>query len=219
MSSGARVAYERGVEFASYVWRLLDLDDGDCSIVGSLRRKESTVGDVELLCPLPRADEPDTLLARIRECFVSEREPASLFCPDNKPVVAERGVIVKGANAGFKYCQLRAYLRDHDQTMTVELWRYDTGPRGNQGWQSLIRTGPRQFGQACLSLHLRNRDGAKFAGRHKASDGGYPLDADGRPIPVPDERAAFKLLGIPYIEPERRASKVSAIYEHMRSVA
>lgn len=36
------------------------------------------------------------------------------------------------------------------------------------------------------------------------SAGGFPLDLAGNPIPVPDEEAAFALLGMKFIEPRDR---------------
>ncbi|GAB4191760.1 MAG: hypothetical protein Kow00105_05820 [Phycisphaeraceae bacterium] len=67
----------------------------------------------------------------------------------------------------------------------------------NLGWVLLQRTGPARFSETCLT-HFKRRGGG-------GNRNGYLIDANGEPIPTLTEIDAFRVLGIAWVEPEKRA--------------
>lgn len=191
-----------------------------CLVAGSIRRRVRMVKDVELVCPRPADGQADPLLERIREKFLipgwhGEEEKylepvpdtGGLFAPaapKTRPAVRIRpnplapiGLAMKGAKDGFRYCQLNVPSKVYpDVAINVDIFRYDPGPMGNKGWIELIRTGPGDFSKRAVIRWT------ELTGGHSSE--GYPRYRDEKPIPVPTEEEAFKLLRWPWIEPWER---------------
>lgn len=176
-------------------------------LAGSARRGVEHCGDVELLAPAPIAPGArDDVCERIKAVLLPE-ETTVLY-----PPAGAWASEVKGVKPGFRYAQVivyprllnRSYFEDvlgtePDGGVKVDLFRYVPGAAGNFGWISLIRTGPHEFGEACLVRWKRISGGG-------CSHAGFPRvkDKDSAAIAVPDEAAAFALLKMPFIEPRDR---------------
>lgn len=190
------------------------LEIGEHLVAGSIRRRAPWVKDIEIVLPAPAKDEPDPLLDKIRatftidgyhgaeyeEKFVSQEcllGPPETYKVRRRRPTLERpaGVVVKGANPGFRYCQLRlAGVADPTMFINVDLFRYDQGDGGNRGWIELIRTGPSDFSQKALAQWKRVSGGGW-------SKDGYPRRPGDIPVPVPTEARAFELLQWAWVEP------------------
>lgn len=165
-------------------------------VVGSVRRGEPYVGDIEIVAPAePLGD--DRLWRRIANTL--DTDDQGLFAAPTEPKI---GRAIKGLKPGFLAAYLAIYGEHagRDCELPVQIFRHT--PR-NRGWITLMRTGPSEFGQW-------------FLGRWKAKHGidpskqasidGHLVDRAGNVIDVPDERAAFSMLGYPFVEPERRSA-------------
>lgn len=219
MSTGTRIPYADAVRVAQGFCNALGLvaltesnptDPLAFAVVGSLRRECADVGDIELMLPWPSPGDP--LHDRLARHFWLDEEPQqvnrttqrALWGPGDEtatlagPPRGQRwGRPVKGFKPGFRYAQLVMTPASIKVAVSIDLWRFDAGPEGNRGWIELIRTGPGEFGQACLARWKKVSNGGY-------SDKGYPRYQDGHPIAVPTEEAAFKLLYMEYIEPRDR---------------
>jgi DNA polymerase/3'-5' exonuclease PolX len=185
--------------------RLMAFADKGVMLAGSIRRQLATAGDIEIVAPLHDSAE---------DVAQEHRRIDGTLLPDNGGLYPPAGTwakAVKGFRCSGRYTQFVVYPRllhksmfgdvegtEPDGGVKVDLWRYRPGPFGNKGWIQLIRTGPDDFGPACLARWKRITRGG-------LSQHGFPhRTATSPPIPVPDEGAAFALLEMPYIEPRDR---------------
>ena len=197
MSTGARIPFAIAARVVEHlqglpgVWNL--------SPVGSFRRKRPDCGDLEFIAPVPDCDtDPlyDTLSAHFAD---PPPVQTSLFAgPPARPQMRRIGAVVQGLSPRFRHARLTLNLT-HPAVMplAVEVYRYDDGPCGNRGWIELIRTGPREFGMLVLSKWKDKSHGGR-------SLEGYPTTTDGQRVPVPDEAAAFALVGMAQVAPADR---------------
>ena len=153
---------------------------------GSLRRRRPEVGDVEHVV-VPAFGEVDTGTGLFGQ---TERVNLLNFHMD---ALLRGGVIEKhwygnGNRWGEKYrgCSFRGFAH--------EVFQADAD---NFGCQMLIRTGPADFSERAVSR-------LKAGGMYRQQDGYVRHVASGEVVPVRDEAAYFKLLGVAFIEPERR---------------
>lgn len=153
----------------------------------------------------------DSVAAR-RGDETAESNPAA----DQDRVSPRWGTVLKGLKPGFHQASVILHVRHpHAKQVKIEVYRYETeGPErlGNKGWQQMIRTGPREMGMHVLACWKRVTDGGK-------SQDGYPCTANGERVACPTEHQAFKLAGLPYIEPERRDSWINSRFAGQRRQA
>lgn len=239
--SATYTAVGRGMAIAVVDWlmkrlRLTELIDEPAShrvaCVGSIRRERQSIGDIDLLAPMPGPQEPADHLQRALASAFRCAKPAvnpvkvvahpstvgTLFAVPRpreatvqpfellRPGEAPLGELVRGGGPGFRMARVRLEAGPAPG-IHVEFHRFDPGPQGNRGWIELIRTGPAEFGHAIVSRwqHVRGKP------YEPGSVGGYPLDQAGNRIAVPNEDDAFKLVGIPPIFPFEREDAVARV--------
>ena len=193
-------------------------------VVGSLRRGRQAIGDIDLIAPMPTDANRDGLRFRIDCCFAPAKPPApakpttgDLFAtpppPTDEASIARvfRGVplagrVLQGGSPMFRRVSLEL-TAGPAIGQKVEIHRFDPGPNGNRGWIELIRTGPAEFAQAIVTRwqHVRGRP------FERGSVEGYPLDMGGSKLPVKDEEAAFRLVGLGFIPPNEREDAVQRV--------
>ena len=108
-------------------------------------------------------------------------------------------------------------------TVRMEISRYVPGPEGNAGWTALRTTGPERFSEAVLTYwkYRCGTHGTKVPG----SEDGFlvrpatDIDGDQRPglerVPTPNEQAVFRLIDMPYLEPQERTDEAAAYLERL----
>ena len=155
-------------------------------IAGSIRRRERTVGDVEIVC-VPRVER-----------VTREVGPLGLFGQDTETLtvsrlwthldaLVERGSCSRGRLWGAKYRQIL--------TWGVAVDIFTAKPEG-YGLQKLIRTGPVDFSRAYVTaLH---RFGLQSV------DGLVLRKGTGQVVPCTTEAEAFALVGWPDVPPVNR---------------
>lgn len=183
-------------------------------VVGSIRRRRETVGDIEIIAPMPRAADPEKVQSSedrlFRELNLCVSNPwvdgsGSLFAaaPDTSRAF---GTAVRGLKPGFKACSLR--LAAYGVEVGFDVFRYDPL---NAGWVKLCRTGPSEFGQWFLG-RWKERMGIPVGDpKRQASVDGYLVDDRGNVVPVGSEEEAFRLIGANFVPPERRDAMVQAM--------
>lgn len=206
MSTGERIPLEYADRIVRHLARTfvgLTLDP-----VGSVRRRSERVGDIEFVAPCPREGDRDLLWLALSQRFypagcvdeIAADDAGGLFGATT-PRLERIGDVVQGLAPRFRHARLVLHCVHPERLdVKVEIYRYDPGERGNRGWIELIRTGPGEFGQACLA-RWKKLSGGK-------SDKGYPVDGQGRRYAVASEEAAFSLLKMPWVEPKVRCWKV-----------
>lgn len=210
MSQGLRVGLTYAQDCAMQVCERLRIDPA--GIMGSIRRGCGSVGDIDLVAPLPAALVGavdgggdgcdvrlgrDDLCARIESLF--ERPRPEGFLPGGPVVAGALGRIEKGVAPGFKCCSLVA--RFGDLSIGVQIHRYVDGPRGNKGYVEILRTGPREF---TMGLFSRWKSGHGMQQLTEASERGFLVDAVGRAVATPTEASVFEGCGMRWVPPERR---------------
>jgi DNA polymerase/3'-5' exonuclease PolX len=165
-------------------------------IAGSLRRGAREVKDIELLAtPKPYLDmfgEPgdeDELTATVASAMGNDE--LVWRRKDGNPVLDkpphEQGLAVKWGRRFFP-------LVDKKTSIPIDL--FVVRPPADFSWLYIIRTGPAEFSKRMVirakQYGLQARDGALWRA------------GDAEPLQFEDETAAFRELGMNYIEPSRR---------------
>lgn len=170
-----RVAHPFSRWLATYCERLL--------MVGSVRRKRETVGDLEFVC-VPR--DVNQLWAGVEMAVHDGRMRWHQY----------RGANGKYApKMGNKYRGVDVPLTSGDW-LQVEIFVAD---EHNVGYQEWLRTGPGDANQVIMSA-LSWRD-KPFRAR-----GGY-WHYEGQRVSIPHERVLFECVGLPYMLPEDRCAR------------
>jgi DNA polymerase/3'-5' exonuclease PolX len=146
---------------------------GRCEIAGSIRRKKSDVGDIEIVA-IPKTIPGDLFGGNIA------RDPAFVDVVHQWPGL-------KGSPYG-KYTQ--RWIKGE-----IKLDLFMAVP-DNWGLIYAIRTG-----SALYSHHVLAEAWVK-AGYH--GNGGMLRLQDGTAVPVREERDLFDMIGVPWMEPEKR---------------
>lgn len=196
MSTGLKVGLTFARDCALQVCERLAIDQA--GVMGSIRRGCGSVGDIDLVAPMPVSCPSDALYSKILRNFQEEDKPEML----PRPVVAGAlGKVVQGVKPGFKACALMARFGDLD--IKVEIHRYVDGPRGNRGWIEILRTGPAEYGQGFLS---RWKSVQRIQMVNRGSIDGFLVDCRGVAVPTPTEEVAFEMAGLKFVPPEKRPS-------------
>lgn len=167
---------------------------GTGAVVGSVRRGKDQPKDIELVLPWFAPDD-DPVYRRVEQLL----KPDGLFT--GQPDPARCFTEVRGLKPGFRSCSIRCDTSlgkwpRYAEDFQVDLFRFDNHPTGNKGWITLMRTGPAEFGEACLA-HFKRMGGG-------GSRDGYLIDGEGKPIPTPLELDAFMVMSIAFVQPEDR---------------
>lgn len=185
-----RHSWEDAARVAASFVRLIDDVSPNVRVCGSVRRRKSTVGDIEIVaCP----DNRMALLARLDKLVMDG--------------VAAKSIYENGTHRwGDKYAGLDF------QGIRVEVF---TATPDNVGYITWLRTGPgdaNTFVMTDLSHHswpVRFEDGAAW---HCTYEGGVKRLKSR--LRVPDEATLFRLLGMTPLKPEQRT--VQAYRRQMR---
>ena len=208
MSEGPRLSLPVATKAAEYLMRLWQMPTPDSLIVGSIRRRKPTVGDVEIIAPWPGAGNADPLYERIAETIGVGGD--GLFGAV-RPEPVLKGRALEGLKPGFKACALHITLKRKDRDppepieVPVQIFRYVPGATGNRGWVELMRTGPGEFGEWFL---WRWKEQHHIPIDRKASRDGFLVDEAGEVVPTPAEADCFAEVGLPVVAPERREEYV-----------
>ena len=184
MSFGPRIPRAEALALAHEVMERLRPTVARVQIAGSVRRRQKTVGDIELVA------EPHFN----GDLFGGET-------PVTEPVRAalrELGTWVKG---GERMMQVTDLLGREG----VRLDLYLAHPPAQWGSTLAIRTGPADLGQYCMTA-MRPR-----GYRHR--DGQAVRIDTGELVPTPEEEDFFRLAGVPCLPPERRDAQARRLIE------
>lgn len=151
-------------------------------IAGSVRREKPEVGDIEHV---------------VIPAFGDVIVPGSMFV-DRGNLLWDRlnsfvgGTVKKHVygDAGFRWGE--KYRGVDYRGFTHEIFCADAE---NFGAILAIRTGPADFSRHLVTV-MRDHG-------YRQEDG-YVIDREGRRVAAPDEKAYFRICGMPYLEPEKR---------------
>lgn len=221
MSDGPRIPLEKAEEFVLAIFQrrlgfasIEEAARDGVEVVGSIRRRRSDIGDIEIIAPMPRAADPEKVQSSedrlFRELNLCVSNPwvdgsGSLFAsaPDTSRAF---GQAVRGLKPGFKACSLK--LAAYGVEIGLDVFRFDAH---NAGWVKLCRTGPSEFGQWFLG-RWKERMGIPVGDpKRQASIDGYLVDDRGQIVPVATEEEAFRLIGSNFVQPDRRDAMVEAM--------
>lgn len=201
MSAGHRIPLAQALAAANWLmgkWSMTE--DNGCALVGSARRKSPTVGDLDLIAPLPPDDDHDALYDAIGTSMGLLTNKKGLFGGSATPGCV-KGTVVKGFNPSFKSLQLRI-VGASGKELPVQIERYHPGPSGNRGWKEIMRTGPAEFGEALLVQWkvICRTAGSPTPGSQK----GFWVDENSLEIPTPTELHCFQRARCLMLTPETR---------------
>jgi DNA polymerase/3'-5' exonuclease PolX len=151
-------------------------------IVGSIRRKKLQVNDIDILViPKYEATPDDTLFGTITQMNTLDRKLAEI-CWENRMMIEANGEKIK---------RFSSY---NDSEICIDLY---IATKETLPTLRLIRTGSKENN---IRLCVRARD----LKMHLKADGSGLLTEQFKPLTVESEEDIFRLLGIPYLPPERR---------------
>lgn len=243
MSTGARVNIDLAAAWAERLldrWRLGKVEEDkapespiDVLPVGSCRRLEETVGDLEFLAVVPpgwtragRCDfYADPLFQRINATLINPYTPRpavqpALFGdtthpPQSAPTPAApitpfaRAVDGGGFKPGFLEASIEILNKNGSVLIPVQIFRCE---RGAWGWQAAMRTGPADLGKLLLK-EWKRRQGTLATDKPGSVDG-YLVNARGERRECHSEREFFELVGVGYTEPEARTRLMCTLRPH-----
>jgi len=162
------------------------------TVAGSIRREKPHVKDIELVA-IPNIEDMQQLGMFIEDTPA----PINLLNAHLDHLRGQQHIVWRpGSSWGPKSRQFWWENRP------VDLFQ---ATKNNWGYQLALRTGSAKFNLYIMS-NLQHRAGIQ------CKDGYVWHRESGELIPVPDEETWFFLLGLPYIEPERRI--ISVIRQH-----
>lgn len=189
MGGNSKHSYSSALAVAKTLTELLLPMSQEIAIVGSLRRKRTLIGDVELLI-IPKwstnlMDEPDKTVPTALDVYIQ-----------NRYKLIKGGGVFKGNGRD----RLKRFMYDAAGfEIQVDLWLQD---ENTWGVNKMIRTGNETFSKFMVSKAAA-RAGVRFKNARVVPYGRQPLD-------TPTERSVFEALGVPYIDPQRRNDKAVA---------
>lgn len=219
MSTGIRVPLDVAQRCAASLMARWGMSEPDCLVAGSIRRGSPTVGDIDLIAPMPGAKgtafdrDPlfEAIAADVGVDPAAGRE-VSLFASASMPAARTKpiGEGVQGVNLGFRSCK-GIFKFSNDAlgrfVLPVQVERYWPGEMSNRGWKILMRTGPAEF--STLVLRRWKHACGTVGTADKGSDQGFLVDAAGNPVSTPTEERVFEMAGLMYVRPEDREAFVT----------
>lgn len=224
VSDGPRMTLIQAERFAEAFLRRIGFESiaavetSGVEIVGSLRRRRDSIGDLDFIAPLPRVLEGrkieahhDPLFSAINAIVdnptVDERSTLFVAKPNPEGAIA---TAIKGLAPGFRECRLQVVAVNWQLVVKVNVYRYDAA---TYGWVKLHRTGPQEIGPWFLGRWKKAYGIPTGDERRQASKDGYLIDAGSNVVPVASEEEAFRLIGSNYVFPEARDRMCESIKE------
>ena len=158
------------------------------AVAGSIRRKKPHVKDIELLCASKVTSTAD-LFGRAVTNWYSLNKKLDALVADG--TVLEKRAVKSGR---YSYGEQNKLLVHVPSGVPVDVF---SSSIKNWGMSLVVRTGPKEFNVRMMS---RFRE----LGMRGHAYGGV-TDQKGNEIECPDEETIFRLLGWPWMRPERRS--------------
>ena len=183
-----RYGLESAKEVADQLERLLAPHCERIAVAGSIRRKRPDVKDIELLCASKVTSTADLFGRAVTNWYSLNRKLDGL--------VADRTVLKKRADKSgrYSYGEQNKLLVHVPSGVPVDVFSASTE---NWGMSLVVRTGPKEFNVRMMSRFRK-------LGMRGHAYGGV-TDQGGTEIECPDEETVFRLLGWPWMPPERRS--------------
>lgn len=202
MSEGPRLPLINADAVAAALFERWKLDPARCFVVGSVRRRLETVGDIEIVAPaMPKAC--DTICQAIEATMPPPASGLFAAAPLTDDMVIGRAV--RGLKAGFLCASLvvRPFPGDPalDVEIPVQVYRYEPA---NLGWMMIERTGPKDYGKWWLWMWKRAWGIPVGDENHPASIDNHLVNARRERVDVASEAEAFNKCQIAYCEPHDR---------------
>lgn len=193
MSLGAKLPYRQVYPLAQKLIERLAPACARIEIAGSLRRKESHVGDIELVA-IPKFERPVMGVTASEHWGWSELDHLLTVWDSDKRIDIVTGGKLRGKER--KYTKF-LFKSSAGQTYTVDLF-IQPDP-ATWGVNLMIRTGSSDFSRRMVT--------PKAKGGLKPDDVEV-VDAlvwrDGAVVPTPEEQDIFELWSLAYVAPEKR---------------
>ena len=175
-------------EVADQLVRLLAPHCERIAVAGSIRRKKPQVKDIELLCASKVTSTADLFGRAVANWYSLNRKLDGL--------VADGTVLKKRADKSgrYSYGEQNKLLVHVPSGVPVDVF---SASIENWGMSLVVRTGPKEFNVRMMS---RFRE----LGMKGHAYGGV-TDQEGNELDCPDEETVFRLLGWPWMPPERRS--------------
>ena len=201
MSLGARMTFEEAYKLGQEVAERLRPTVEYLKAVGSLRRRRTSIGDIEFL-------------ARPHSSAYLFGGPATIHLPEVRAVMEELGTWVRG---GSRMMQITNLLGREETRLELYLV-HPPGcacadcPHGPSAWGSMlaIRTGPEDLGRYCVH-RMRERGYRHEHGYAKRIESQW-ADPD-IPAPTDTEEAFFELAGVQCLAPASRDDQAKSLWE------
>jgi len=171
--------YTYALQVATEIVQSLRLLCERIEIAGSIARQQAEVGDIEIVA-IPR---------KFRLCFGQPPDPILA-------VLEHAGW--EAIKNGERYKQL---LSDK-YGLALDLFL--VLPPAQWGVIKVLRTGPAEFSHWVVT---NQKCGGALPDEYRVSEGRVCKKADGTEVPTPEEQDFLDLLGLGWIEPEKRAAR------------
>lgn len=186
--TGTRIPRAQAEELAGEIMELLAPYTTRLEVVGSIRRRKADCGDVEILA-VPRFEEwpgGDLFGGMVRVNVLNERCRELMEASPFRLRLRGRGAF----GERYKQLEYRGFALDLFSCLPPASW----------GVLQVIRTGPADFSHRFVSPR---RHGGMMPEWAHVRDGAI-WHLDGQLIEAPEETDVFRVLGIPYLDPEAR---------------
>lgn len=195
MSDTPKRPYAQVVKIAEHLKERLQPHCDRLEIAGSLRRKKELVGDIELVA-IPKIE----VKVVGRTLFGEETKQTLNHLHHFTDDLLERGLIAHTEPKAWG----ENYRRFNLTTKAGELYKVDLFMCRPDNWGVifLIRTGSQEF--SSWAVTEAHKWGPLPPGYQVA---GGQLWCNNQPVPCPEEQVWFDLLGIPFVEPEKRTDR------------
>jgi DNA polymerase/3'-5' exonuclease PolX len=190
MSDGTRIPLSQAEPLAHELLTLLAPVTTRAEIAGSIRRRQATVGDIELLVEPAFAELPDLFGGSGQRLNLLDEQVAEWL---QLGVVEHRLDKNNRPSCGERYKRLRFG--------GVALDLFVCLPPAQWGVLFVIRTGPAEYGHRLVTPRSQ---GGWCPDYLQVKDGALRRRDDGTILPTPEERHVFDLLGREYAAPEQR---------------
>jgi hypothetical protein len=167
-------------------------------VVGSMRRNQPHVGDIDLLVPDCRTRSGRDPVFRALAAGVEGCQPAGGLFERHRGNASL--LAVRGWKPHFRVATLRPNAmvwdlpEDQAEHPSIDLFRYTpSGPQCNLGTLLAVRTGPADLSKAYMDLWRKTGARNGCVGTH---EGWIPHDGGGTPHPCHTEEAYLRTIGI-----------------------
>jgi len=176
MSTGERIPLEKAYQLAETIVKLLQPACDRIEIAGSIRRKKIDIGDVEIV-----------LIPKVRWNLLGE------------PFWSAGDIEDALFKAGYHFTKNGEHFKQFD----LGICMCDLFITTPDKWGSIltIRTGPAEFSHRLVTSKAH---GGYMPGYLQQIDGRITHRATGEIYDTPEEEDYFRVIGLPYIPPEKR---------------